>query len=256
MSTLLRQETKENIKNTFKESFLILVYECVGTAMLTTLIANYYTIKTMKKELSSAADSSGLTIQVDNVGLLLGMFVTIMFSARISGSHFNPCITLAYMLGNVKQGRFDRILGFLYIAAQFAGALLGCSFAKFFSAGVSKVNLAIASNDIMQTVILEILGSFFLVFMYLTSTEEKTKFTKDAAVQTIILAGSYLGAMLIAGVKLDVLDASPVNPAIAIIFVFFNPTAEAFGSMLIFGTMSLVGSVLALIFFRFVYKKT
>ena len=119
-----------------------------------------------------------------------------------------------------------------------------------------KIELAIGSNDIMQTIILEILGSFFLVFMYLTSTEEKTKFTKDAAVQTIILAGSYFGAMLIAGVKLGTLDASPVNPAIAIAFVFFNPTGAAFGSLLIFGTMSLVGSVLALIFFRFVYKKT
>jgi|TARA_B110001450_G_scaffold237160_1_gene243172 glycerol uptake facilitator-like aquaporin len=54
---------------------------------------------------------------IDNVGLLLGMFVTIMFSARISGSHFNPCITFSYMIGNVKQGKFDRILGLLYIAA-------------------------------------------------------------------------------------------------------------------------------------------
>jgi glycerol uptake facilitator-like aquaporin len=184
------------------------------------------------------------------------MFVTIMFSARISGSHFNPCITLGYMIGNVKQGKFDRVLGFLYIAAQFAGAFLGCIFAKIFSGTTYKIELAIESNDIMQTVILEIMGSFFLVFMYLTSTEEKTKFTKDAAIQTIILAGSYLGAMLIAGVKLNILDASPVNPAIAIAFVFFNPTASSFGSLLIFATMSLVGSVLALIFFRFVYKKT
>jgi hypothetical protein len=92
--------------------------------------------------------------------------------------------------------------------------------------------------------------------MYLTSTEEKTKFTKDAAIQTIILAGSYFGAMLIAGVKLEILEVSPVNPAIAIMFVIFNPTAKAWGSVLIFGTMSFAGSALALIFFRFVYKKT
>lgn len=113
MSTILKSETKEEIKNTFRESFLILVYECVGTAMLTTLIANYYAIKTLKA--NTETDNS--TIQVDNVGLLLGMFVTIMFSARISGSHFNPCITLGYMIGNVKQGKFDRVLGLLYIAA-------------------------------------------------------------------------------------------------------------------------------------------
>lgn len=134
---------------------------------------------------------------------------------------------------------------------------MGCTFAKIFSSGSDiEIILAIKSDDIFQTVILEIMGSFFLVFMYLTSTEEKTKFTKDAAIQTIILAGSYLGAMLIAGVKLETLDASPVNPAIAVAFVIFNPKAEAYASLLIFASMSLVGSVLALLFFRFIYQKT
>ena len=71
-----------------------------------------------------------INIQPDNAGLLLGMFVTIMFSARISGSHFNPCITLSFMFGNVKQGKFDRILGVLYIIAQFLGAILGQVFAN------------------------------------------------------------------------------------------------------------------------------
>ena len=143
MSTILRQETKEEIKSTVRESFLILVYEMVGTAMMTTLIANYYAIKTLK-----AQPTGNLTIQTDNVGLLLGMFVTIMFSARISGSHFNPCITLGYMIGNVKQGKFDRILGICYIAAQFAGAFLGCIFAKIFSGSYVDIELSIKSNDI------------------------------------------------------------------------------------------------------------
>lgn len=46
----IKSETKETVKNTFRESFLILVYECVGTAMLTTLIANYYAIRTLTKK--------------------------------------------------------------------------------------------------------------------------------------------------------------------------------------------------------------
>lgn len=60
------------------------------------------------------------------------MFVTIMFSARISGSHFNPCITLSYMIGNVKQGKFDRVLGVLYILAQVVGAFLGNIISEIF----------------------------------------------------------------------------------------------------------------------------
>lgn len=120
------------------------MYEGIGTAMMTVLILNFYaqisfpdctvndrpenkSVNTCKKH-----DSEGICVErkfdydgckvIDNVGLLLGMFVTIMFSARISGSHFNPCITFSYMIGNVKQGKFDRILGLLYIAAQILGA--------------------------------------------------------------------------------------------------------------------------------------
>ena len=100
------------------------------------------------------------------------------------------------------------------------------------------------------------MGSFFLVFMYLSSTEEKTKFTQDKAVQTIILAGSYLGAMLIAGVKLTKLRASPVNPAIAFAIAVFNLKGGSFMSIWIFIAGSLLGSVLSLIFFEFVYKTT
>ena len=153
---------------------MILVYECVGTAMLTSLIANYWAIKTLR---ITPGYMDNNTIQTDNVGLLLGMFVTIMFSARISGSHFNPCITLGFMIGNVKIGKFDRILGFLYIAAQFVGAFLGCALSKLYIGGTVDIKLEIDSGDVVQTIILEIMGSFFLVFMYLTSTEEKTKFT-------------------------------------------------------------------------------
>lgn len=65
--------------------------------MMTCLVVNYYNIKIL-----TASESSNNTGKADNAGLLLGMFVTIMFSARISGSHFNPCITLGFMLGNVK----------------------------------------------------------------------------------------------------------------------------------------------------------
>ena len=108
----------------------------------------------------------------------------------------------------------------------------------------------------LQSVVVEILGSFFLVFMYLSSTDEKTKFTKDAAVQTIILAGSYLGAMLLAGAKISVLRASPVNPAIAIWIIVFNSSSRNWGSIWIFCGVSFIGSFISRIFFRLVYQKT
>jgi len=42
MPGLLREDTKENIKSTFKASFLVLLYEMIGTAMMSALIVNYY----------------------------------------------------------------------------------------------------------------------------------------------------------------------------------------------------------------------
>jgi len=109
---------------TAKESSLILLYEMIGTSMMTLLIVNYYAQQSQPPcplPNSTATGYTGCKVN-DNTGLLLGMFVTIMFSARISGSHFNPCITFSYMLGNVKHGKFDRILGLLYIVAQLLGA--------------------------------------------------------------------------------------------------------------------------------------
>ena len=101
------EETKENLKSTFRESLLILVYEFLGTLLLTTLFINTCQNYTDPFNNNNADLSS----------LLMGMFVIIMFSARISGSHFNPIITFSYMIGNVRQGKFDRMLGLFYIAA-------------------------------------------------------------------------------------------------------------------------------------------
>ena len=63
-------------------------------------------------------------------------------------------------------------------------------------------------------IVSESLGSFFLVFLYLTQTEESTKLSKDPAITTLIIAASYLGALLMTSSP----DAgfSCLNPAIGI----------------------------------------
>ena len=93
------------------------------------------------------------------------------------------------MMGNIQTKKFDRVLGFLYIVAQFAGALIGMMVGSIFSANytygearLNVIDLEVKSEDYFKQIIVEIMGSFFLVFMYLSSTEEKTQFTKDAAV--------------------------------------------------------------------------
>jgi glycerol uptake facilitator-like aquaporin len=195
----------------------------------------------------------------------MGMFVLILFSARISGSHFNPIITFSYMIGNIKQGKFDRILGFLYMIAQFGGAFLGALFCTIINAGFEnkgdikqRASLSIEANYYIQTTLSEITGSFLMVFMYLCSTEEKTKFTKDSVVQTMILASSYLAAMMLAGSNVLYIRMSPVNPAIALGMQVTYSIGEgsSWVGLPIFLAGGFGGSLAAFLFFRFIYKTT
>ena len=87
---------------TFKESLLILLFEFLGTLLLTSLFNSSF---------QAGGEAGG-----DGAGLLCGFFVLLIFSARISGSHFNPAITLAFMFRR-DTGKFSRLLGLLYIAA-------------------------------------------------------------------------------------------------------------------------------------------
>jgi len=84
---------------------MILIFEMIGSAFLTCLYQSFA--------------SSG-----DVVGFFVGFFILLIFSARISGSHFNPAVTLAFMLRR-DTGRFSRKLGIAYILFQFLGAILG-----------------------------------------------------------------------------------------------------------------------------------
>ena len=130
-------------------------------------------------------DSHTSENEIDKAPLLLGMFVVIMFGARISGSHYNPIITFSYMIGNVRQGKFDRILGLFYILAQFAGAFAS-GFMNLMINGSGETKAILATKDPWPSTLTEITGSFILVFMYLCSTEEKTKFSKDSIMQTMV----------------------------------------------------------------------
>ena len=185
------------------------------------------------------------------------MFVIIMFGARISGSHYNPIITFSYMIGNVRQGKFDRLLGLFYIAAQFLGAMMAGLMNSFLRVtGESDLRARITTEFMWESTLCEIVGSFIIVFMYLCSTEDKTKFTKDSVMQTMVLAGSYLAAMTFAGSYVSDLFISPVNPAIALSMAIFNSSNKMWESFWIFCLLGFIGSLLAFIFFRVVYIRT
>ena len=132
-----------------KESFLILLFEFIGTAFLTLLF--------------NTSDAQGS-------GFLLGFWVLIIFSARISGSHFNPAVTLAFIFRK-EVSSFSRPLGFAYMIFQGLGGIAGALLSWFFLQHSGEV--AVKSDSfIFQALVGETVGTFFLAFLYLTQTEE------------------------------------------------------------------------------------
>ena len=97
---------------TIRDSILILIFEFLGTLLLTLLYA-CFTIKPV-----------GTNANADFTGFLLGVFILLIFGAKISGSHYNPCVTLAFMLRR-DTGKFSRALGLAYIIFQLGGAFCG-----------------------------------------------------------------------------------------------------------------------------------
>ena len=199
-------------------------------------------------------------------GFLCGFFVLLIFSARISGSHFNPAITLAFMFRR-DIGRFSRLLGILYIAAQYVGAILGTQISyNIFGANVDNYPpcAVMKGGDLMnksliiQAIILEILGAMLLTFLYLTQTEEKTKLSGDPAITTMIISATYtclFGYSMTSGVT----TGTPYNPAVAlgewwaVLFAGNYSTGHGF-NFWVSMFFSYAGSLLAVVLFEFVYK--
>ena len=88
------------------------------------------------------------------------------------------------------------------------GGLLAFFFNRF-NAGV----FGIATANVGYAIAGEIIGSFFLAFLYLTQTEAKTKLSKDPAITTLIIAAAYVASLLMVSGPEDYLAC--LNPAVA-----------------------------------------
>jgi len=94
----------DDCKQACCESIMILFFEFLGTAMVTMIWNN--------------------SLGVTPFPIFISFFIVLIMGANISGSHYNPAVTLSFMFRR-DNGRFRRLLGILYIAVQFAGAMFG-----------------------------------------------------------------------------------------------------------------------------------
>ena len=229
-----------DFQTTIKESLLRLVFELMGTCLLTSLWLS--------------AVTSG-----DSIGFFVGFFVLLVFSARISGSHFNPAVTLAFMVRK-ETGGFSRVLGIAYMLFQIAGGLLGGLLGYTFFQAQPTIMLNMTSNGgylILQSIVIQALATAILVFLYLTQTEEKTKLSDDNAITTLIISAAYYVAMYWASSFGTVQTISPLNPAIAMgdgLGMLFHGVFSWNTWIWLFYIVPLGGSIIAVLLFEYVYK--
>lgn len=149
------------------------------------------------------------------ISLTFGLIITAMIYAlgHISGAHFNPAVTIAFTAAR----HFPLALAPLYLAAQFAGAVAASAALRLLFGPVANLGATIPRAGAGQSLLLEGILTFFLMFVIM-------------AVATDTRAVGQAAALAIGGtVALSALFAGPISGA------SMNP-ARSLGPALISGT--------------------
>lgn len=190
-----------------RNSFLKIIFELFGTIFLTLIFNSTQNVLVL-------SDSN---FSKNQTALLLGLWVMIIFGWKISGAHYNPAISLAFMLRK-DVGGFPRPLGIAYMFIQFLGGFLGALLSWFLrtDAGAAGQITIADFSYFFYAMVAETLGSFLVVFFYLTQTEAKTVFSREKAINCFIIASSYIGARAMLNGKNITLSGAVLNPAIGL----------------------------------------
>lgn len=130
--------------------------EALGTALLLYVIVG----SGIAAETLTSDQALQLFAHAAAVGLGLGVLIA-MFQT-VSGSHFNPAVTLAFW----RTGMMGRAESVRYVSAQIAGAIIGVAAANL-SFGEQVIAIASTSRDGIGQIIAETIATFVLVLVIL-----------------------------------------------------------------------------------------
>jgi len=180
--------------------------------------------------------------QITHVGVAVsfGLVIAAMIYAtgHISGAHLNPSVTLAFALA--RHFPFRRVP--LYWLAQLAGAAAGALLLRALFGDVGHVGATLPTGGDGQSLILEIVMTFFLMFVIMAVATDDRAVGQAAA---IAIGGTVL---------LDAMFGGPISGA------SMNP-ARSFGPALASNTWShywiyvvgpIVGAILGASFYELV----
>ncbi|TVR29942.1 MAG: hypothetical protein EA390_09055 [Balneolaceae bacterium] len=173
-------------------------------------------------------------------GLILAALIYLF--SDISGSHFNPAISLAaWVSGKIS---LDQLL--LHLAAQLTGAVFG-AFLVWQLSGITHVASPSPSTGTYEFIVVEFLFSFLfvLIFLFMVYPGEKRRNPIFGLMIGLTFYGSYIIAEPISGTGL--------NPAFTSAFVLadFLNNGFSYYYLPIYILAPLLGGLVA----SFVYKK-
>lgn len=172
------------------------------------------------------------------VSLVFGLVIAAMIYAtgHLSGAHFNPAVTLGFVLA--RHFPLNRLVG--YWLAQFVGAIGAATVLRVLFGNVAHLGATLPAGSVGQSFTLEALLTFFLMFVIM-------------AVATDTRAVGQAAALAIgATVGLEALFAGPISGA------SMNP-ARSLGPALVSATWTaqwiyllapLLGAALAALLYR------
>jgi aquaporin NIP len=156
-----------------------------------------------------AISDGGVTSLGIGLSFGLAVMVAIFSIGHISGAHINPAVTLAFAL----QGRFPWTQVPLYFGGQLAGAITASLVHLALFGNVARLGSSVPSDTTLQALGLEIVITFFLMFVITAVATDARAVGQGAAVAVggyVALAATFSGP--VAGASMN--PARSFGPAL------------------------------------------
>jgi aquaporin Z len=186
-------------------------------------------------------EQSNGSLGLIGIALTFGIIISAMIYVfgNISGTHINPSVTIALVIGKLTTLK-DALI---YVFAQISGAILASILLKFMFSENLTLGATIPSGDLVQSFILEFVLTFFLMLAILGVTSKKEFSSLAGLIIGMVVTGIILFAGPISGGSFN--PARSIAPAI----VSGNLTA-----LWIYITAPTLGAILAMFAWKGINK--
>ena len=187
---------------------------------------------------------SGGALGTVGIAITFGLIVMAMIAAvgEVSGAHFNPAVTIGFWL----TMRFETKQVIPYILAQTIGAFIASGILRFLFPDSLTLGETLPAGPWMQTFVLEIILTFFLMFVILNvaiGSKEQGIIASIAIGATVLLEALFAGPI----------TGASMNPIRSIAPAIVNMNLE---HLWIYIVAPIIGSILAVFSWKLIHPET